>query len=338
MSPSAKASSGVGVERDPRVLLELAVELARAPSRRSRRTRARGRSRRSAPRRRSAPARPSISARASTAVGWTGPPAWTSASSPATSARSGTASADGGLGRAVEHQPHRALVVVLEHEHDGAPEVVLQLRRGDQDLSAQRPFHTGSRFSAKAVAPSRASSEPNTGPEISPCFCHFSSSLQPGSSIRIRLEAISASGPFLAIASASSSAASSARARLGQAVHQAELRAALGGDRVAGERQLHRHVVGDAARQAQQRAARGHQAALGLRDAELCALGGDDQVARQRHLEAAGHGEALDRGDDRLVGGLLGDPGEAAPLDVRALARHERLQVHARRRSPCPRR
>ena len=38
---------------------------------------------------------------------------------------------------------------------------------------------TGSRFSAKAVAPSRASSEPNTGPEISPWRCHARPRHQP---------------------------------------------------------------------------------------------------------------------------------------------------------------
>jgi len=37
----------------------------------------------------------------------------------------------------------------------------------------------------------------------------------------------------------------------------------------------------------------------------------DDQIARQRDLEAAGDGEALDRGDQRLLRGALGDAGEA---------------------------
>jgi len=37
------------------------------------------------------------------------------------------------------------------------------------------------------------------------------------------------------------------------------------------------------------------------------APGRDDQIARQRDLEAAGDGEALDRGDQRLLRGALGD-------------------------------
>ena len=55
----------------------------------------------------------------------------------------------------------------------------------------------------------------------------------------------------------------------------------------------------------------------------------DDQVAGERDLEAAGDGEALDRGDDRLARRALDDAGEAAALDVRALALDEGLQVHA---------
>ena len=68
---------------------------------------------------------------------------------------------------------------------------------------------------------------------------------QPGASRSTRLVAASASGPFSTIASASASATSSALARLGEPVDEAERRAALGVDRVAGERQLHRDVVRD---------------------------------------------------------------------------------------------
>ena len=60
---------------------------------------------------------------------------------------------------------------------------------------------------------------------------------------------------------------------LGQAVDQAQLGGALSEDRLAGERQLHRHVVGQRARQAQQRAAGGHERALDLGDAELARHG-----------------------------------------------------------------
>src|SRR2546423_10397184 len=82
-------------------------------------------------------------------------------------------------------------------------------------------------------------------------------------------------------------------AGLGQAVDDAQLVSALGVDRVAGERQLHRHVVRNSARDAQERAAGGDEAALRLRDAQTRPAGGDDQVAGQGDLEPAGHGEAL---------------------------------------------
>jgi hypothetical protein len=61
------------------------------------------------------------------------------------------------------------------------------------------------------------------------------------------------------------------------------------------------------------------------------AAGGDDEVARQRDLQAARDREALDRGDERLVGRALGEASEAAALDVGALAADERLEVHAGR-------
>ena len=142
--------------------------------------------------------------------------------------------------------------------------------------------------------------------------------------------ASTASGPLAAIVRASSSAAAQRLARLRQARHDAEIGGALGGDRVAGQGQLHRQVVRDPARQADQRAARGHEAALDLGDAEAGVARGDDQVAGQRDLEAAGQRPALDRGDQRLARRALDDAGEAAALHVRPLAGHERLQVHAR--------
>src|SRR5689334_18483244 len=90
-------------------------------------------------------------------------------------------------------------------------------------------------------------------------------------------------------------------AALGQPVDQPELVAALGGDRVAGQGQLHRDAVGDPARQAHERAAGGDERALDLGDPELRLAGRDDEVAGQRDLEPAGHREALDGGDERLA-------------------------------------
>jgi hypothetical protein len=147
---------------------------------------------------------------------------------------------------------------------------------------------------------------------ISPWRVQNSSSAQSRWACRTAFEAVSASGPLRVIAAASSSAASTAPPGSLSRLTRPSSAAALGGDRVAGERHLHRHAVGDALRQAQQRAARGDQRALDLGDAELAPARGDEQVARQRDLEAARDREALDRRDERLVGGPLRDAGEAA--------------------------
>ena len=146
----------------------------------------------------------------------------------------------------------------------------------------------------------------------------------------MRFVASIASGPLRAMRAASSCAPASASPGSVSRETIAELRGALGADRLAGQGQLHRQVVRDPARQAQQRAGGGHQPALDLGDAEAGVAGGDDEVARQRDLEAAGQRPALDGRDQRLARGPLGDAGEAAVADVRALAGHERLQVHAR--------
>src|SRR5207248_3747199 len=61
----------------------------------------------------------------------------------------------------------------------------------------------------------------------------------------------------------------------------------------------------------------------------------DDEVAGEDDLETERDGEALDGRDQRLVGWPLHDPAGAAALDVRALATHERLEVHARAERPA---
>ena len=144
------------------------------------------------------------------------------------------------------------------------------------------------------------------------------------------MEAISASGPFLASARGELERVLDGAAGLGEAVDETELVEALGGQRVAGEGQLHDDVVGHPPGQAQQRAAGGDERALGLGDPHLGALGGDDQVAGERDLHAAGDGEALDRRDQRLARGALGDAGEAAVAEPGRLALDERAEVHAR--------
>jgi alkylation response protein AidB-like acyl-CoA dehydrogenase len=72
------------------------------------------------------------------------------------------------------------------------------------------PRHTGARFSAKARAPSRASSDERTTSEIGACSSNADSAGQSRDSRLIRLLARSASGAFAAMVAASSSAASTA--------------------------------------------------------------------------------------------------------------------------------
>src|SRR4051812_33254864 len=116
---------------------------------------------------------------------------------------------------------------------------------------------------------------------------------------------------------------------VGEPIHEAELVAALGADRITGQGQLHRGALRDAPRQTQERAAGGHERPLHLRDPELRRATGHDQVARERHLQPAGHGEPLDRRDQRLARRALRDSREAAVTHVRGLALHECLEVHA---------
>src|SRR5207302_8708948 len=55
-----------------------------------------------------------------------------------------------------------------------------------------------------------------------------------------------------------------------------------------------------------------------------------DQVASERHLQAAGHREALDRRDQWLHGRPLDDPGEPAIPRVWPFSGDERLEIHPR--------
>ena len=77
----------------------------------------------------------------------TGPP-WNSTSGlPVTSVQSGRTSRDGYVGRAVQDHAERAVLVEVEHQHDGALEVrVEQGRGGDQqvaDAQASSPGRSG---------------------------------------------------------------------------------------------------------------------------------------------------------------------------------------------------
>ena len=104
---------------------------------------------------------------------------------------------------------------------------------------------------------------------------------------------------------------------------------ALGWQGFARQRELHDDVVGHPPREPQQRPAGRDKRALGLGDAHLGALGGDDQIAGQRDLHPAGDGKALDRRDQRLARGALGDAGEATVAELGRLALDECPQIHA---------
>src|SRR5690349_12048422 len=78
-----------------------------------------------------------------------------------------------------------------------------------EDANDYLPCHPGGRFSANAVAPSRESSDTNTGPEISSLSCQASGSSTDCACDTIRFEAASASGALAATVSASDMASSS---------------------------------------------------------------------------------------------------------------------------------
>ena len=195
------------------------------------------------------------------------------------------------------------------------------------------PPQTGSRFSANAVAPSRASSEANTGPAISPWRSQNSSSVQSPAAARIRLVASSASGPLRG------DRARRARARRrapapgsASAVDDAELappRSAR--DRVAGQRQLHRQVVRDPARQAQQRAARRHQRPRLTSGMPSCA---SLAATIRSQASAISKPPATAKPSIAAISGLRGGrwaiPAKPRSPTYGPLAGDERLQVHAR--------
>ena len=150
--------------------------------------------------------------------------------------------------------------------------------------------------------------------------------------------AASASGPLAAIAAASSRAAATAPPGSATRLTSPTRVRALGGDRVAGQRQLHREAVRDPPRQPHQRAAGRHEPALDLRDAELGVARGDDQVARERDLEAAGDREALDRRDDRLApaGAARSRRTRGSPTYGRSPATNAFRSMPAQKPSPAP--
>ena len=116
-------------------------------------------------------------------------------------------------------------------------------------------------------------------------------------------------------------------AGLGEHVDEPPRLRLLGGEALAGQRQLERLLIRNALRQSQQPTAGGDQATLDLGDAELGRTRGDHQVGRQHHLGAARQGVAFDGGDQRLARRPLGEA-DAAAGNRHYLSRGERLQIH----------
>ncbi len=87
----------------------------------------------------------------------------------------------------------------------------------------------------------------------------------------------------------------------------------LGGHVTAGEDVAHGDLLGDHARKTMDAAGSRHQADAGLGQAQPRGVGGHDEVARERHLEAPAERIAVDGGEDRLpVGRPVGEAAESA--------------------------
>ena len=121
----------------------------------------------------------------------------------------------------------------------------------------------------------------------------------------------------------------------GQLADEPVLLGIVGRERVAGEQHLEGDVVGDSLRQADDAALPSDESAFHLRQPEFGIFGGNDQVAAQRHLEAATERPALDGGDQRLAHHGLGDAAESATGKDRGLPVRECLEVHARAERPA---
>ena len=90
-------------------------------------------------------------------------------------------------------------------------------------------------------------------------------------------------------------------------------------------------------RQALDAARVGDDAEADLRQRESGALGRDDEIAGEREFKSAAEGEAIDRGDDRLVEiEELGQAGEAARavIGARALPFRRGLQIPSSAKEP----
>src|SRR5580658_2151706 len=115
-----------------------------------------------------------------------------------------------------------------------------------------------------------------------------------------------------------------ARAAFGRHIFaEADAQAFLGRYFPPGEDDLERASLADDARQAHRAAVDQRHAPAPAIDAEICALRHDAEIAPEPELHAAGHGRALDRGDDGLVE-LEPRRAEGTPRNLGAVAARAR--------------
>ena len=189
-------------------------------------------------------------------------------------------------------------------------------RRDHPDVhlsGGQRPFHTGGRFSMKAVRPSEKSSERIATPMPSIDIFQPTSSGALVASRTILRDSRTATGALAQICSAREMASSRAWPGLDEPVDEPEVVGPGGVDRVAREGELHGDVERDLAAEAEQAAGAGDERPLHLGDAEGGRGGRHHQVAGQHDLGAAGQRRAVDRRDDRLGALPLDDARRTRP-------------------------
>ena len=202
---------------------------------------------------------------------------------------------------------------------------------GPVAVRATCPASAGSRFSAKATGPSRASAEENTTPTASWLIFHPSDSGTSAARSITLLEYRTANGALAAIRSARARASASRELGRDDLVDQPECLGPPGVDGVAGHGQFECDGDRESFGQPQEAAGAGDQTPLRLGDAEHGVFRRHHQVAREHDLEPTGQGGAVDGGDDRLGEAPLREAAEstAGPHDVAALAGGKGLEIHA---------
>ena len=153
------------------------------------------------------------------------------------------------------------------------------------------------------------------------------------------LETLTASGALAQIASASASASATTRSAGHHSVHEAVGESTLGVDALAAERQLERDGRGHALGQPDEAAAGGHQAALDLGDPEAGVRPPRRPGRKRARSRSRLPGPRRSRPRSRPSGSSgprcpRSPPGASGCLPISPAG--EGLQVHTRRKRPCP--